>query len=241
VEHPFLSLIIPAYNEEHRLPETLDRVVEFLDTRPYTWEILVVNNNSTDNTSQVISEYAERFPALLGLDEKRRGKGSAVQTGMLEARGEYRFMCDADLSMPIRELTRFLPPLLTDFEIAIASREAPGAVRYGEPHYRHLGGRLINYLIRLLVLPGLHDTQCGFKCFTREAARDLFSHQTLEGWSFDIEILTVARQRGYRVEEIPIPWYYNEDSKVNAVKDAALMIRDILKIRRNLRNGVYER
>lgn len=239
--HPYLSLIIPAYNEEHRLPATLESVFAFLDTQPYTWEILVVDNHSTDSTSRIISSYQQRIPALRGIYEERRGKGRAVRTGMLEARGDFRFMCDADLSMPIRELKRFLPPLLTDFEIAIASREAPGAVRYSEPHYRHLGGRLINLIIRLLVLPDLHDTQCGFKCFTRAAAEDLFHNQTLDGWSFDIEILAVARQRGYRIKEIPIPWYYNQDSKVNALQDAVVMIGDILKIRRNLRNGVYDR
>jgi dolichyl-phosphate beta-glucosyltransferase len=123
--------------------------------------------------------------------------------------------------------------------VAIASREAPGAVRIGEPAYRHLGGRLVNTVIQLLALPGLQDTQCGFKCFRAEAAENLFKRQTMTGWSFDIEILYLARKAGYRILEIPIPYYYHTDTKLNAVSDAFKMVSDILKIRRNERNGVY--
>jgi len=141
--------------------------------------------------------------------------------------------------MPVGEISRFLPPALDGCDIAIASREAPGAVRYNEPAYRHLGGRAVNLMIRLLALPGLQDTQCGFKCFRRLVAEDLFRVQTLMGWSFDIELLYVARRRGYSIQEIPIPWYYNAESKVNAVQDAIHMGLDILKIRLNDRRGVY--
>jgi hypothetical protein len=159
---------------------------------------------------------------------------------MLEAEGEYRFMCDADLSMPIGEVNRFLPPELTDFEIAIASREAPGAVRYDEPSYRHLGGRAVNWVIRILALPGLSDTQCGFKCFRAEAAEDLFHQQTLTGWAFDVELLYIGRKRGYRIRELPIPWYFNPESKVHAIRDALRMIKDIFRIRFNALRGGYQ-
>jgi dolichyl-phosphate beta-glucosyltransferase len=158
---------------------------------------------------------------------------------MLEARGAFRFMCDADLSMPVSEIDRFLPPQLVDYSVAIASREAPGAVRYNEPFYRHAGGRLVNTVIRTLALPELQDTQCGFKCFRAEIAEDLFRRQTLTGWSFDIEILYIARMRGYQIVEIPIPWFFDPDSKLNAAKDALQMGRDILQIRRNEKQGVY--
>ena len=237
---PFLSLIIPAYNEERRLPESLDKVIRFLEDQPFDSQVWVVDNASTDATPEIIAEYADRSHLIRKISEPQPGKGAAVRRGMLAARGQYRFMADADLSMPIEEITRFLPPRLEHVDIAIASREAEGAVRYGEPAYRHWGGRLMNLFIRALALPGLHDTQCGFKCFTAQAADDLFRYQTLDGWSFDIEILYIARLRGYRIEEIPIPWYFNAETKVNAVNDALKMLRDIASIRRNHHLGVYE-
>jgi hypothetical protein len=160
---------------------------------------------------------------------------------MLEAQGGYRFMCDADLSMPVDEMVKFLPPALENFEIAIASREAKGAVRYNEPAYRHLGGRGINFIIQLLILPGLNDTQCGFKCFRADVAEAIFSRQTLHGWSFDIELLFIAKRLGYRVREIPIHWYHFADSKVSALRDAVRMIRDIFRIHANARRGLYDK
>jgi dolichyl-phosphate beta-glucosyltransferase len=235
---PFLTIIIPAYNEEHRLPITLEKVFAFIDGQPYPAEVLVVENGSTDQTYAIARSFTSKHPQLCVLRESR-GKGQAVRRGMLEATGEHRFMCDADLSMPISEIARFIPPVLTDYDLAIGSREAPGAVRYNEPLYRHLGGRLINQLIRLLALPGLHDTQCGFKCFHCSVVPDLFSHQTMTGWSFDIELLYIARMRGYRVVEVPIPWHFTPESKVNPARDAIQMWLDILRIRRNASQGVY--
>jgi len=237
---PFLSIIIPAYNEEHRLPGTLEQVFAFLQNQTYTTEVLVVENGSQDNTFQVAEKFARRYPQLRVLREDNRGKGLAVRRGMLAARGGYRFMCDADLSMPITELNRFLPPILTEFDVAIGSREEPGSVRYNEPFYRHFGGRGINTMIRLLALPNIHDTQCGFKCFRAPIAEDLFRRQTLMGWSFDIEILYIARLRGYDIIEIPIPWYFNPDTKLSPLRDAIQMGLDILTIRRNAKQGIYE-
>ncbi|HNB51577.1 MAG TPA: glycosyltransferase, partial [Anaerolineales bacterium] len=134
-----LSLIIPAYNEEHRLPNTLDKTLAFIQQQPYAAEIIIVENGSVDRTPEIARSYAVRHPQIVVLHETRSGKGNAVRRGMLTAQGEYRFMADADLSMPIEEVNRFLPPHLTDFDIAIASREAPGAVRYNEPAFRHWG------------------------------------------------------------------------------------------------------
>ena len=236
---PFLSLIIPALNEELRLPDTLDQVAAYLQAQHYDFEVVVVENSSTDNTLAIAQAFAARNPQVRVLQNSQRGKGLAVKQGMLAARGEYRFMCDADLSMPITEISKFLPPALTGYDIVIASREAPGSIRYNEPIYRHLGGRAINLIIRLLALPGLQDSQCGFKCFTARAAEDLFRVQTLTGWSFDIELLYVARRRGYKLVEVPINWYYQSESKVHAVHDALRMIRDIFIIRRNAMRGLY--
>ncbi len=240
MKNVFLSIIIPAHNEENRLPGTLEQIRHFLQAQPYPSETLVIENGSQDQTFTIASDFADRHPGFRVLQEVGRGKGLAVRRGMLEACGTYRFMCDADLSMPVGEINRFLPPQLADFDVAIASREAPGAVRYGEPAYRHLGGRFINTMIRILALPGLQDTQCGFKCFRAEVALDLFRYQTLPGWSFDIEVLYIARRHGYRITELPIPWYYNSDSKLNAFSDALRMVKDILKIRANAKQGLYQ-
>jgi dolichyl-phosphate beta-glucosyltransferase len=239
LSQPFLSIIIPAHNEEHRLPSTLAQVFDFIKAQSYSSEVLVVENGSQDDTLLIAQGFADRYPQFKVIQEVGRGKGLAVRRGMLEARGEYRFMCDADLSMPISEVNEFLPPKLTDFDIAIASREAPGAIRYNEPNYRHFGGRLVNLMIRLFALPGLQDTQCGFKCFRTPIAEELFHLQTMNNWSFDIELLYIARLRSYRVIELPIPWYYNPESKLAVVQDAVQMGLDILTIRRNARRGVY--
>ncbi len=237
--HPFLSIVIPARNEETRLPNTMEKVFSFLETQPYTAEVIVVENSSTDRTAEIAARYAAQHEHTRLLREPEPGKGNAVRKGMLAARGQFRFMADADLSMPIEELPHFLPPVLTNFDIAIGSREAPGAIRYNEPYYRHLGGRAVNLMIRILALPGLHDTQCGFKCFRAAVAEDLFRHQTLGGWSFDVELLYIARLRGYRIVEVPISWHYQAESKVNPLQDTFRMGIDILEILRNARRGVY--
>lgn len=237
---PFLSIIIPAYNEENRLPGTLEQVFNFLKDQPYQAEVLVVENGSSDGTLAAARAFAERHPALRVLQEEHSGKGRAVRRGVNEARGEYLFLCDADLSMPVEQIAKFLPPALTDFDIAIASREAPGAVRHNEPAYRHFTGRVFNTLIRWLVLPNIQDTQCGFKCFRAQAVRPLFESQTLMGWSFDVEILFLAHRRGLRVREIPIHWYYNGESKVSILRDSLRMFLDLLLIRRNARRGLYD-
>jgi dolichyl-phosphate beta-glucosyltransferase len=238
---PFLSLIIPAHNEQARLPDTIEQVFEFADRQEYNMEVLVVENGSQDRTLSIAQEYAARYPQLKVLQNSYSGKGRAVQQGMLAAQGEFRFMCDVDLSMPVDEINQFLPPSLSGLDIAIASREAPGAVRYGEPYYRHLVGRIYNGMIRTIALPGLDDTQCGFKCFRNGVAEDLFKRQTMTGWSFDVEILFIARLLGYKVVEIPIHWHYNPHSKISVVRDSFKMGMDLLTIRLNALRGTYTR
>jgi dolichyl-phosphate beta-glucosyltransferase len=237
---PLLSIIIPAHNEETRLPRSLEQVFAFLKQQNYEAEVLVIENGSSDRTLEIAQAFAEQQRGLRVIHESGRGKGLAVRTGMLEARGQYRFMCDADLSMPIEEVNKFLPPALSDFDVAIGSREIHGAIRYDEPFYRHFGGRLINLLIRVLILPRLQDTQCGFKCFRADVADNLFRRQRLDGWSFDIEVLYLAERDGARIVEVPIHWYYRTESKVNAVRDAFRMISDIFLIRSNMRHGLYD-
>lgn len=237
---PFVSIVIPAHNEETRLPHTLEQVLAFLGNQGYASEVLVVENGSSDRTFETADSFTRHHDNLRVIHESQRGKGLAVCRGMLKARGKYRFMCDADLSMSIEQLSHFLPPALENVDIAIGSREAPGAVRIEEPFYRHLGGRVINFAIRLLILPGLQDTQCGFKCFTAAAAEKIFRCQTLPGWSFDIELLYIARRLGMTIHEVPIQWRFHPDTKLSAVQDALRMMRDIFLIHRNAHRGDYD-
>lgn len=243
----FLSIIIPAYNEERRLPPSLEKVVAFLQRQAYKSEVLVVENGSTDRTREVVQAFIDAHQdaegkVRLALLHSSPGKGAAVKVGMLAAQGDYRFICDADLAMPIEEIVKFLPPIQPPemFDIAIASREAPGAVRYNEPLYRHIMGRVFNFLVRMMAVPGIQDTQCGFKMFTRQAALHLFPLQQIEGWSFDVEVLYIARQHGLRLIEVPINWYYQEDSRVRPLHDTINMVRELIKIRRNGRAGLYD-
>ena len=164
-----------------------------------------------------------------------------MKRGMLEAVGDFRFICDADLSMPISEVNRFLPPALTHFDVAIGSREGPNAKRYNEPFYRHMIGRVFNTMVRVVILSGLQDTQCGFKCFSAAAADDVFRLQTMSGMSFDVEVLYIARLLGYQIIEVGIPWYFNSESRVRLIDDSARMAADLLQIRRNAKAGLYDR
>jgi len=237
---PYLSLILPAHNEEQRLSTCLEGLADFLGKQDYSSEILVVENASSDKTLAIATGYTHRMKNLHIIHLDDRGKGLAVQTGMLAAKGEYRFFADVDFSMPVEKINRFFPPIVPDAQITIASREALGAVRYDEPPFRHFTGRIFNSLVKITVLHDLQDTQCGFKCFRHDIAEELFSRQTITGWSFDAEILFIAVKRKYRILEIPIPWYFNPDSKVRLWTDSFQMAKDILTIRHNARIGKYD-
>jgi len=189
----------------------------------------------------VVRDFARSHPDCTLIQEKQRGKGVAVRRGMLAARGEYRFICDADLSMPIEEVSKFLPPALNGYDVAIASREAPGARRYNEPLYRHLMGRIFTYIVKVLAVRGFEDTQCGFKMFRDEIAHDLFSVQQLNGMSFDVEALFIAQQRGYKIVEVPINWYFSAESRVRLIDDSLRMVGELIQVRRNWQRGLYDR
>ncbi len=237
---PLLSIIIPAYNEESRLPESLEQVVQFVATQSYPIEVIVVNNNSRDRTGEIAEQFAQQHPFARALHEPRQGKGAAVRAGMLAASGYYLMFCDADFSMPVEEVSKFVPPHIDGYDVAIASREIPGSRRVGEPEYRHLMGRVFNLIVRLLAIPRIQDTQCGFKAFRREVAQDVFARQTIDGWGFDVEVLFIALRHGYALVEVPVTWYYKAQSRVSPIRDSVKMVLEILKVRLNAWRGVYE-
>lgn len=239
--HPLLSIIIPAHNEEHRLPPCLEKIDAFLQTQAYSAEVIVVENGSQDRTLEVGRAFAQRYPYLQVMQVDTRGKGLAVKAGMLAARGEYRFICDVDLSMPIEEIVKFMPPHSDGYDLSIGTREGKQARRIGEPEYRHLMGRVNNLIIKLTILRGFEDTQCGFKMFNRASAEDLFAVQQMTGIGFDIELLYVAKKRGYKIREVPITWYFDSDSRMRLVQDSLKLLREIAEIRRNWRQGLYVR
>jgi dolichyl-phosphate beta-glucosyltransferase len=234
-----LSVVIPAYNEQDRLPDTLRQTAAYLSNTPWTWEVRVVDDGSSDRTTDVVRDFAKAEPRVILQAEPHRGKGGAVRAGLLEASGQYRFICDADLSMPIEEISRFLPPRLVDFDVAIASREVEGARRVGEPTRRHLVGRIFNGTVKLLLLDGIQDTQCGFKMFTAQAVQTIFPLVATDGWAFDIEALYIARQRGLRIVEVPIEWHYRDRSQIRMTRDGIAMFRELLRIRTRAARGEY--
>ncbi len=234
-----LSVVIPAFNEAARISETLEELCAYVPTLVPDCEIRVVDDGSDDETATIAEQIARRDQRVVLQREPHRGKGWAVRAGLLAATGELRFMCDADLSMPLSELPRFLAMVPAQCDIAIGSREGVGSRRVGEPTYRHAMGRVFSALIKAMVLPGIDDTQCGFKLFTSQAVETVFPMTTIAGWTFDVEVLLMAQLQGLRVQEVPIEWHYRENSKVSVVRDPVRMIRDLWQIRANGRRGVY--
>lgn len=235
-----VAIVVPAFNEEARLGETLDELSAFLSSQHWDWEIRVVDDGSTDGTCRVADARA-RVDARITLQrEPHRGKGAAVKAGLMAARAPFRFICDADLSMPVSELPRFLPPRLEQFDVAIGSREGAGARRIGEPIVRHLAGRLFNFAVQRLSVSGIEDTQCGFKMFTAAAVDAIFPLVQVDGWAFDIEVLSIARARGLRIVEIPIEWHYRRASQVSLLRDGVGMFRELLRIGARARRGAYD-
>lgn len=243
MSNPFLSIVIPAHNEARRLPPSLAQISSFLDQQDYSAEVIIVENGSRDQTYEVAQAAARESHRIRVLQspEAIRGKGLAVKRGMLSAKGEWRFICDADLSMRIDDLAGFLPPKTSGYEIVIASREAPGAVRVDEPEYRHIMGRVATFIIKLAAIKDYEDTQCGFKLFSAAVAEDLFRVQRMNGIGFDVELLYIAKRRGYKVKELPITWYYDPYSTMRLWDDSVHLLREIWEIRRNWRLGLYER
>lgn len=247
---PHLSIVIPAYNEDRRLPSTLQAVDAFLATRTYRAEVIVADDGSTDRTHEFATAFKMAHGDYRVLQLPHRGKANAVRAGMLAARGKYVLFTDADLSTPLRYIDKLLEPLEAGTDVAIGSREGKGARRVGEPGYRHLMGRVFNGLVRLVAVSGINDTQCGFKAFRGEVACDLFSSARLYAddanvrgprvTGFDVEILFLARKRGYDIVEVPVEWTHVAGSKVAPISDSVRMFADVLRVRYNAIRGYYD-
>ena len=227
MSEPALSVVVPALNEEDRLPRTLERIASHLARRGGDYEVLVVDDGSRDRTAA----RAESAGATVLRNETNRGKGFAVRRGMLAARGARRLMTDADLSTPIEELERLGARMDEGHDVVVGSRALPGSrIEVRQPWYRENSGRLFNVFVRALAVPGVMDTQCGFKLFSAAAARDVFSAARLDGFSFDVEALFLARKKGYRIAEVPVVWRNDAASRVSLLR-GFLAFPDLLRIR----------
>jgi dolichyl-phosphate beta-glucosyltransferase len=243
--------VIPAFNEAGRIAHTLNVAIEALDALGESWELLLVDDGSTDLTASIAASVASEHRSVRVISLPHRGKASSVAHGLAVADGDFVLFSDADLATPLRYLKPFIDRSREGADVVIASREGLDAHRIGEPEYRHLMGRVFNRLVQALLLPGIEDTQCGFKLFTREAAREitrrtlLYKDQRIvtgaRVTAFDVEMLVIARRLGYRIDSISVEWVYGTNSKVNALRDSIQNGRDLLTIKLNDLRGRYDR
>lgn len=234
---PLLSIIIPAYNEEKRLGLTLRKILDYLDTRQIQAEIIVVDDGSTDRTAELAGEILRDWPLyrIISLPENL-GKGAAVKEGMLRASGDYILFSDADLSTPIEELEKMLPLAREGYELVIASRALPmSEIKKRQSWLRENMGKTFNFLVRLLLLKDIKDTQCGFKLFQKEAAEKIFSEMQCCGFAFDVEVLLLARQLGYKIAQVPVVWVNSPESRVGLISSSLKMFFELLKIRKRIK------
>ncbi|MCB9478473.1 MAG: glycosyltransferase family 2 protein [Deltaproteobacteria bacterium] len=238
---PRLSVIIPAYNEAQRLGPTLDQLRDYFATQSYDAEVLVVDDGSEDGTRALAEARKEDLPYLRVIaNDRNRGKGYTVKHGIHEATGDILLFFDADASTPIDQIEKFFPKFDEGVDVVIGSRSLPDSdVQVHQPFYRESMGRIFNIFVQLIVLRGIIDTQCGFKAFRREAAREIFPRQRLEGFGFDVEVLFLARKLGYQIREVPIVWINSPASRVHAVLDSTRMFTELLLIRLNDLRGLY--
>lgn len=236
---PFLSIVIPAYNEELRLQSTIEAVEGWAAQQEFSWELVVVDDGSRDRTIEVARASFRRPESRVVSNPRNMGKGATIRNGMTNhARGQWRLFTDADNSTPIEEVGKLLERARSgNYSIAIGSRAlADSRLEVRQPIYREMMGRVFNLFVRALVLPGIRDTQCGFKLFTAEAADYVFRHQQLDGFSFDVEILALAHARGFRITEVPVRWIDSPASRVSPIRDSIHMFMDLLRIRWRLRS-----
>ncbi len=238
----YLSVIIPSYNEQKNIGRgVLDEVLEYLKNQDYEWELIMSDDGSTDGTPEVLDTFAKKDKRIKVLHNVHAGKGPTVQSGMLKASGEWRLFTDFDQSTPLKEVTKLFKYTDNGYDVIIGSREIIGAKRDKEPWYRHLMGRGFNLLVQILAIPGILDTQCGFKLFSAKATEDLFGNLVVYGrrkergdaftGAFDVEALFLANKKGYKIREVPVLWKHHETDRVSPIKDSIRMLIDIIKIR----------
>lgn len=246
---PHLSVIIPAYNEEPNFKKgTIGEVPEFLKKQDYAYEILIVDDGSSDNTASLAQDFAKKHANVRVIKNPHEGKAATVKTGVEEAKGDYVLFTDFDQATPIHEVARLLP-YFTEYDIVIGSRQLPGAKREKEPIHRHIMGLVFNILVQIIAVRGIWDTQAGFKCFKAQVAKELFGQLRVYGkakkvqgalvTAFDVELLFIAKKRGFKIKEVPIIWHHVSTSRVSPIKDSLRMLRDVIKIRLNDFRGVY--
>ncbi|MBD3279176.1 MAG: glycosyltransferase [Candidatus Pacebacteria bacterium] len=247
---PFLAVIIPSYNEQNNLKRgVLDQVVGYLKKQDYSWEIILSDDGSTDGTLTELKKFAQAHQNVKVLANTHAGKGPTVKAGMLAAQAAWRLYTDFDQSTPLKEVKKLLR-YVPDYDVIFGSREMIGAKREKEPFYRHLMGRVWNIVVQALAIPGMLDTQCGFKMFSAEATEKLFNAlyvysgekkiKAAYTGAFDVELLYLANKFNYRIREVPIKWQHYQTERVNPVRDSLLMLRDILKIRKADLAGKYK-
>jgi len=231
---PFLTIVIPAYNEEKRIGLSLRKIIDYLELRNFNAEIIVVDDGSSDQTAEIAKDILAEYQAGLVIEmPKNRGKGAAVQEGILRAKSELVLFSDADLSTPIEELEKLLPLAREGYEVVIGSRAWPQSeIRKRQSWLREHMGKFFNLLVRLLVLKGFKDTQCGFKLFKREAARTIFSQLQTSGFAFDVEVLWLAEKFGYKIAQVPVVWINYPDSRVHLIQSSFSMLIDLIKLKR---------
>ncbi len=229
---PYLSIIIPLHNEQVRLREAITKVIHYGEYHLRgRYEIILVENGSTDETWRVARELQRTYRPIRAYHLDARSKAAAVQTGMLMATGEYRYMCDVDLSTPIDELTKFLKKTQDGWDIVIASREHVDS-QVETSFKRWFIGRIFHGLVLALTGMDYHDTQCGFKLFNAHAAQEIFAHTECSSMAFDVEVLYLAQLYGYYATEIPVTWHNDTDSRVRIIRDSWLMLKDLIQIKK---------
>jgi dolichyl-phosphate beta-glucosyltransferase len=230
---PRLAVIVPAYNEQDRISPTLVRLDEYLRAQAYSWRVVVVSDGSKDRTNEIVTEFSASHTGFELVDSQpNRGKGFVVRKGMLETEAEWLLFSDADLAAPIEEVEKLWKAVEKGVPIAIGSRPLKESnLEIRQPWYREMAGRSFNLAVQLFAVRGIKDTQCGFKLFRQDVARDVFKRCKLDGFGFDFEALMIARDLGYEIAEVPIRWSHQEGSKVNMVRDGLRMLSELVKLR----------
>ncbi|PIS23119.1 glycosyl transferase [candidate division WWE3 bacterium CG08_land_8_20_14_0_20_40_13] len=245
-----ISIVIPTFNEEQRIIQSLELLKSYLNSNNYDWEIIVSDNGSKDKTVQLVEDHIKRNTRISILKSEFPGKGPAVRAGILASKKDFVLFMDADMATPIKELERlFIWICEQDYDVSIASREGLGAFRKGEPYIRHLMGRVFNTAVQLLAVSGINDTQCGFKLFKKEAGREIFGKLIVYRdfneksrpylGAFDVEALVIANILGYKIKEVPVSWTYVPTKRISHIRDSIKMLRDVIRIRLNVVKGNY--